>query len=172
MAEDGVDAGPGAGGQRVRTLLYTCRGLPIQMSDQDLPHTTVPPTERICLPAPPPLAAPRLTYVCGRWRMYRSMLLDTSPIYPLAIHVGHSLFCITSFREWRTGQTKTEPSWMHNLVCSYFCFGFGPSFAVPFCARVLWFHDFFGTSMTPLASLWYRRLLRSASQVAPLRLTI
>ena len=64
--------------------------------------------------------------VCVRWRMYRSLILDTNPIYPLAVHVGHSLFCITSFRQWRTGQTKTEPSWMHSLVCSYFCFGFGP----------------------------------------------
>eukprot|EP01044_Picomonas_judraskeda_P013617 COSAG03_NODE_2075_length_3155_cov_1.569372_4_plen_93_part_00 len=58
--------------------------------------------------------------------MYRSLILDTNPIYPLAVHLGHSLFCITSFRQWRTGQTKTEPSWMHSLVCSYFCFGFGP----------------------------------------------
>ena len=72
----------------------------------------------------------------GRWRMYTSLISDTSPIYPLAIHVGHSLFCITSFREWRTGQTKDEPSWMHNLVCSYFCFGFGawPLFS---CRRAL-----------------------------------
>lgn len=60
-----------------------------------------------------------------RWRMYRSLILDTAPIYPLAIHLGHAVFCITSFREWRSGQTTEEPSWMHNLVCSYFCFGFG-----------------------------------------------
>jgi len=61
------------------------------------------------------------------WRMYTSLVTDTVPIYPLAVHLGHSLFCIASFRQWRQGQTKEEPSWMHNLVCSYFCFGFGGS---------------------------------------------
>ena len=61
------------------------------------------------------------------WHMYRSLVADTVWVYPLAVHVGHALFCITSFREWRQGKTKEEPSWMHNLVASYFCFGFGGS---------------------------------------------
>jgi hypothetical protein len=72
---------------------------------------------------------PQLSLLAS-WRAYRSLISDTNPVYPLAVHLGHSLFCITSFREWRNSGRKegdAEPSWMHNLVASYFCFGFGGS---------------------------------------------
>jgi hypothetical protein len=64
------------------------------------------------------------------WRDYGSLVADTATVYPLAVHLGHSLFCITSFRAWRTQtspDTEKPPSWMHNLIASYFCFGFGGS---------------------------------------------
>lgn len=61
------------------------------------------------------------------WNAYRMMVQDTAPIYPLSVHAGHSLFCIASFREWRQGKTEKEPPWLHNLMGSYFCFGFGGS---------------------------------------------
>ena len=89
-------------------------------------HTAAPLSHRLSTAGPPADSGlPNTGKTTRRWRMYRSLILDTAPIYPLAIHLGHALFCITSFREWRSGQTKEEPSWMHNLVCSYFCFGFG-----------------------------------------------
>ena len=70
--------------------------------------------------------------MAGLLRAYACVVRDTVPVYPLSVHAGHSLFCIASFREWRQGKTEKEPSWLHNLVASFFCFGFGGSSTADF----------------------------------------
>ena len=55
----------------------------------------------------------------------RRLIGATATGYPTSVHVVHSLWAAHSFRMSQEAARGHQGSWLHSLVASYFCYGFG-----------------------------------------------
>jgi hypothetical protein len=57
------------------------------------------------------------------WAQFKALVSTTNEAYPRSVNLGHALFCISAFREWRSVDGVPDTSWIHAIVGSYWCFG-------------------------------------------------
>ena len=55
----------------------------------------------------------------------RLLIGRTATEYPFPVHAAHSLWAAHSFRAAQEAARGHQGSWLHSLVASYFCYGFG-----------------------------------------------